>query len=105
MNKEEILKKSRLENENMDERERKIDEYSVYQGMIGIFILVFLYLFFKVFTNQPVTDMLSILTANLTVISFYKYKRIPDKKFFLINTIMGAITTVGFITAYVIGVI
>jgi uncharacterized protein (DUF983 family) len=105
LKKEEILMKSRLENENMDERERKIDDDSAYQGMIGILVVVFIYLFFKMFMNQPVTDMLSILTANLTVISFYKYKRIPNKKFFLINAIVGAVATIGFATAYVIGVI
>ncbi len=105
MEKEEILEKSRRENRDMDEREQKIDDDSVYHGMSGIFVLVSFYLFFKMFTNQPVTDMLSILTANLTVISYYKYKKIPDKKFFLINTIIGAILTIGFIITYVIGVI
>ncbi|MEK6455431.1 DUF6442 family protein [Caldifermentibacillus hisashii] len=105
MEKEEILEKSRRENRDMDEREQKIDDDSVYHGMLGIFVLVFFYLFFKMFTNQPVTDMLSILTANLTITSYYKYKKIPDKKFFLINTIIGAILTIGFIITYVIGVI
>ncbi|WP_217558570.1 DUF6442 family protein [Paenibacillus sp. GbtcB18] len=105
MKKEEIQEKSRFENEAMDEREHKIDDDSIYNGMLGILVVVFLYLFFKMFTDQPVTDMVSILTANLTVVSFYKYKKIPKKIFFLINTIVGAIATVGFMTAYVIGVI
>lgn len=104
MKKEEILEKSRLENENMDERERKIDDDSVYHGMIGVLALALLYLFVKIFTNQPYADMLSILTTNLTVASFYKYKKISNKKFFLISGILGAIATIGFITAYVIEV-
>ena len=105
MDKNEVLAKSRIENKYMDEREEKIDSKSGLFGFTGITILIILYIIFKVTNNQPFTDILSILTAHLTIISIYKYRCIPEKKFFLTSGIIYGLITIGLIIFYIIEVL
>ncbi|MEK4485409.1 DUF6442 family protein [Psychrobacillus sp. FSL H8-0484] len=105
MNKDEILAKSRKENVYMDEREEKIDSESGLTGYIGITILLILFIVFKGTMKQPIADILSILTAHLTIVSIYKYRRIPEKKFFLTTGVIYGLITLFLIGFYVIEVL
>lgn len=105
MDKNKILAKSRKENKYMDEREGNIDSESGLIGFTGITILIILYIIFKVSNNQPTTDIISILTAHLTIISIYKYRCIPEKKLFLTSGIIYGLITIGLIIFYIIEVL
>lgn len=103
MEKEKILELSRVENRDADEREVHIDDESAFIGLLAVLVLSFMYMFFKIFDNQPYTDMLSILTAGSAAMSIYKYTKIPSKKLFLVMGVIFAAATIIFATYYVMG--
>lgn len=101
MEKEKILELSRDENRDADERETHIDDESAFIGLLAVLALSFIYMFFKIFDNQPYTDMLSILTAGCAAMSIYKYAKIPGKKLFLAMGIIFAAATIVFAAYYI----
>ncbi len=105
MEKEKVLELSRSENRDADEREKFIDDESAYMGLLGVLVLSFVYMMFKIFENQPYLDMLSIMTAGIAVMSIYKYSKIPCKKLFLLMGIIFTITTIAFAAYYIMEVI
>lgn len=101
MEKEKVLELSRDENRDADEREVRIDDESAFIGLLGVLVLSFIYMFFKIFNGQPYTDMLSILTAGIAAMSVYKYIKIPGKKLFLAMGIIFTAATIVFAAYYV----
>ncbi len=101
MEKEKVLELSRDENKDADEREVRIDDESAFIGLLGVLVLSFIYMFFKIFNGQAYTDMLSILTAGIAAMSIYKYIKIPGKKLFLAIGIIFTAATIVFAAYYV----
>lgn len=101
MEKEKILELSRDENRDADEREVHIDDESAFIGLLGVLVLSFIYMFFKIFNGQSYTDMLSILTVGIAAMSIYKYVKIPSKKLFLVMGIIFAAATIVFAAYYI----
>lgn len=100
MKKEEILEKSRKSNLFMDEREKKIDDESYSLGMIGMLALVVFYSFWRMAHHQEFSDMMSIMTIEGAAVSFYKYRKMPEKKIYIICGIFNTIATIAFIAAF-----
>lgn len=101
MEKEKVLELIRDENKDADEREVRIDDESAFIGLLGVLVLSFIYMFFKIFNGQAYTDMLSILTAGIAAMSIYKYIKIPGKKLFLAMGIIFTAATIVFAAYYV----
>lgn len=91
MRKEEILEKVRRE--GMDEREVVIDRESYLYGLMAVLALTVVFQLWKIFKGIPYADMASIMSIQFAAISFYKYRKYPEQKIFLLATIFLSILT------------
>ncbi|API88059.1 hypothetical protein BKP56_01355 [Marinilactibacillus sp. 15R] len=77
MDKQEILKKARKE---QDEREKVIKTYAFRIGWIGVVLVTLFILVLRMLNKETVSDILLILMTQLAAASFYQYSNIHNKK-------------------------
>ena len=101
MKKEEVLQKVRKV--GMDEREEKIDREAQLYGLMSVIALSVLFEIWKILKGMPYADMISIINIQLAAISFYKYKKCPEQKIFLVSTVLMSMATLITVIIFFIG--
>ncbi|MBC8059870.1 MAG: hypothetical protein H7Y18_04310 [Clostridiaceae bacterium] len=102
MNKDEIL--SRIKSEGIDEREQSIFLSSFGFGNIITIILCLIFVGINGIKGQSYNEFITIAFASLSATDFYKYKRLKDKKSFLISSITtGFVAILAFVVFIVKG--
>lgn len=89
MNKEEILKKAQTS--KSDEREEQVKARSFQIGWISVTVMMLLLIAFRAYYNESSNDIVLILMAQSTAVSFYQYKHLERKKIYLVAGIMGCV--------------
>lgn len=80
MNKEEILRKSRLENHVQDERDKVISAQSTMVGMIGMTVIFLLLLVIRLFWKDgSLFDIGAMYFGYLAVAQFYQFALLRGK--------------------------
>lgn len=89
MKREEILRKA--QQENIDEREEKINTKAYQIGAVAVGIVMLLLIIIKNIFNDSTLDITIILVTHATAASFYQYFNMREKKIYLISGIMGLV--------------
>ncbi|WP_130859482.1 DUF6442 family protein [Gracilibacillus phocaeensis] len=89
MNNKEVLKKA--QQEKNDEREKQIATKAFYIGWLSVSAIIILLIIFRYLYNEPTSDILMILMAQLTAASFYQYFHMRNKKLYLFTGILCTI--------------
>lgn len=100
MRKEEILEKSKKT--GIDEREEMIETDSSNLGLITVLAMVVIFGIWNLVHGVKSYEVVSIFTGYLATTSFYKYKKLGEKRF-LISGIIGAVATIAGIIAFFLG--
>lgn len=101
MNKEEILKKSRQENQGGDERERALTTKANAYGFIGMGIMFVILFIIKTVRNEDSYDLLALcfsLLASSSVVQYYLLKR----KKYLWSAICYVFAAVAFLITFIL---
>lgn len=101
MDREEILEQSRKA--GMDERERSVEMESGFYGLLAVIALAVAFVIYKMIKGLPYRDMVAIMCAQLAATSFYKYRKLPERKSFLWGAIVAGIATVASVVAFFLG--
>lgn len=101
MDRDEILEQSRRA--GMDERERSVEIQSGFVGLLAVIALAAAFVVYKAITGLPYRDMAAIICAQLAATSYYKYRKLPERKSFLWGAIVAGITTIACVTAFFLG--
>ena len=92
MDKEELLRRSRLENKKGDEREIDILQKSTKAGMIAGLAYCMVLMMIKIFLGQPHQDIYSLYSVILSAYYGYRWTRQRECKTFLIGAcVWGAV--------------
>ncbi len=92
MDNKEILK--RVQQEKFDEREEQIASKAFRIGWIGASAAMLFLIVLRSFYNESAIDLVMILMAQATTVSFYQYYNMRDKKSYLFA---GIISTIAFL--------
>ena len=98
MTKDEILRKSRLENHVQDERDKVISAQSTMVGMIGMTVIFLLLLVIRLFwKDESLFDISALYFGYLAVAQFYQFALLRGK--------MRLITAIGYTVAALLNLI
>ena len=81
MNKEEILARSRQENQDGDERERTLSMKAKAAGAIGMAIMFVILVCVKMARGQNVYDLLALYFSFFAASDIFQYRLIKEKKY------------------------
>jgi phosphate/sulfate permease len=98
MDKEKILEQSRKS--GMDEREREIEKLAGFYGLFAVILLAVILEIFKIIKGLPYSDMMAIICAQTAGISYYKHKKLPERKGYLVAAIFATVATVAAVVAF-----
>jgi hypothetical protein len=101
MDREEILEQSRKA--GMDERERSVEMESGFYGLLAVIAIAVMFSIYKMIRGLPYRDMVAIICAQLLATSYYKYRKLPERKAYLIGTIAAGIATFASVVAFFLG--
>ena len=88
MNKDEILAKSRKENQGQDEMERQIKDRSMTWTYLAMVIAAATFSFIRGEQGYPVMDLCATVSISVCVNQFYRFIKGKDKSSLLIACIM-----------------
>lgn len=97
MKKEDILLKSRLENKQGDEREKKLEIQSDQIGLLTLAIAFLPLLVMKFYYHQPIQDLFFLAAMSGTGASFYRAYKNHDNIYYIAFFIFGILAIVCFI--------
>ena len=100
MNKNEILKTSRLENK--DEREDRIRDESVKWVFLAMIVISAIFAFIRGIRGESVLDLGVIVCSSLTVFQFYRYFKLRKREY-LIYAIIAFCTAVICLIGFCLG--
>lgn len=102
MDRDEILAKSRLENQRWDERERKMADEAGTWGIIAVAVAVAcIFLIRVLFKGGNPYDLLAILFVYLAAANAYKWNKTRSRQTFLVAMIYG-VGAIAWLCAYAI---
>ena len=105
MNKEEILERSRIENQNKDIADIEISKSGIRAGwIVTVCFATVVTVLDGVFFNRPAYEILFAVMAGLAVVFFCKYARMK-KVHELIVAICYSIASAGFLIGWIIQVV
>ena len=87
MDKEEILKRSRRENQNHDEREKQIKDQSIIWTYVAMIFAVAVFSFIKEQQGYPIMDLSATLGFSVCVGQLYRFVKGKDKGSLLIAAV------------------
>ena len=91
MDKEELLRRSRLENKKGDERELDLLQKSTKAGMLAGLIFCLVIMVVKMFLGQPYQDVYSLYAVMMAVQNLYRWHSQKEKIFLLVGLGWGAV--------------
>lgn len=102
MDRDEILAKSRLENQRWDERERKMADEAGTWGIIAVAVAVAcIFLIRVLFKGGNPYDLLAILFVYLAAANAYKWNKTRSRQTFLVAMIYG-VGAIAWLCAYAV---